>query len=164
MPTNNIHFPLMADMSQILDQIGKIKLLVNEVTGISKASRGDKLFPYSSRLPVTETREIETEVRLVPYTYIPKSEVFEFVESDLMTVLAEDWSRVRSPSRAIRRRKRGFRQNIRYYQAPDPDLKVMGTKIIGHPVTLSEFRDRIKERSERIQDEMIERVLKGGIR
>lgn len=41
-----------------------------------------------------------------------------FVESILATEPAEDWSRVRSPSRAKRRLKRGFRQNIRHYRKP----------------------------------------------
>lgn len=41
-----------------------------------------------------------------------------FVESILATEAAEDWSRVRSPSRAKRRLKRGFPQNIRHYRKP----------------------------------------------
>lgn len=35
-----------------------------------------------------------------------------------MTKTVEDWSKVRSPSRAIRRMKRGYRQNVRTIAVP----------------------------------------------
>jgi hypothetical protein len=47
----------------------------------------------------------------------------------------EDWSRVRSPARAARRRKRGFRQNIDYREVPKPDAYRMGDTLIMHPET-----------------------------
>ncbi len=55
------------------------------------------------------------------------------VTNRLLTVPAEDWSRVRSPGRARRRMRRGFRQNVRYYDAPTPKAMVIGGVIYVHP-------------------------------
>lgn len=55
------------------------------------------------------------------------------VTNRLLTVPAEDWSRVRSPGRARRRMRRGFRQNIRYYDAPTPKAMVIGGVMYVHP-------------------------------
>lgn len=54
----------------------------------------------------------------------------------LLTVPYEDWSAVRSPSRARRRMKRGHRQRIRYLQIPDPNVFVIAGTIHGHPETI----------------------------
>ncbi len=60
------------------------------------------------------------------------------VQTDQTLVnLVEDWSRVRSPSRAIRRRKRGHRQNIRTVQVPKPDVFMVGKIMVGHPETIA---------------------------
>ena len=55
------------------------------------------------------------------------------VTNRLLTVPAEDWSQVRSPGRARRRMRRGFRQNIRYYDAPTPKAMVIGGVMYVHP-------------------------------
>lgn len=47
----------------------------------------------------------------------------------------EDWSKVRSPGRA-RRRRRKYKQNIRVYYQPDPQMYRMGEVLIGHPRTI----------------------------
>lgn len=46
----------------------------------------------------------------------------------------EDWSDVRSPGRAARRRKMGHPQRIRIYYTPSRKIVVLGNKIICHPV------------------------------
>lgn len=61
-------------------------------------------------------------------------------ESYALTDTVEDWSGVRAPSRAIRRRKRGFRQNIRFVQVPKPDAYVIDGVMYVHPVTLARAR------------------------
>lgn len=48
----------------------------------------------------------------------------------------EDWSGVRSPSRAARRRKRGHRQNIKMHYVPKPDVYFIGNMMVGHPETI----------------------------
>lgn len=59
------------------------------------------------------------------------------VKQPLLTVPAEDWSRVRSPSRARRRIRRGFRQNIRHYDAPSPNAMIVNGVMYVHPDMLS---------------------------
>lgn len=54
----------------------------------------------------------------------------------LLTVPYEDWSDVRSPARARRRMKRGYRQRIKYLQVPDPNVFVIAGTIHGHPETI----------------------------
>jgi hypothetical protein len=71
------------------------------------------------------------------------------VESILATEAAEDWSRVRSPSRAKRRLKRGFPQNIRHYRKPACFfLKDQNTYHI-HPDLMRALRHEIGERWDR---------------
>jgi len=67
---------------------------------------------------------------------------FKLIESDRMVVGPfEDWSQVRSPGRARRRRAK-HPQRIRVYYKPDTTVmqdKVRGI-IYGHPATLNELR------------------------
>lgn len=56
----------------------------------------------------------------------------------------EDWSGVRSHGRAIRRRKRGFRQNIRFYFTPDPSFYRMGDTVVGHPETVAHLKAHLQ--------------------
>lgn len=67
------------------------------------------------------------------------------VTSRLLTVAAEDWSRVRSPSRARRRMRRGFRQNVRYYDAPTPKATIIGGVMYVHPDMLDEIMRRAND-------------------
>lgn len=61
------------------------------------------------------------------------------VKSLAMTETVEDWSKVRSPSRARRRMKYGHRQNVVYRQVPRKDFIEFEGKIIGHPETIKEL-------------------------
>lgn len=65
-------------------------------------------------------------------------------ESLLMTDTVEDWSGVRSPSRAIRRRRRGFRQNIKVKHVPKSDGFVIDGVVYVHPVTLALARAQLR--------------------
>lgn len=60
------------------------------------------------------------------------------IATDLMVIGPfEDWSQVRSPGRARRRRAK-HKQRIRFYHKPDPNVmhdRVNGV-IYGHPATL----------------------------
>lgn len=68
---------------------------------------------------------------------------FRIFENPLLTVPgSEDWSRVRSPSRARRRRKYGHRQNIVIPQLPDPNFYVVGQTIYCHPALAEKLRNR----------------------
>jgi hypothetical protein len=58
----------------------------------------------------------------------------------------EDWSQVRSPSRAERRRRQGHAQRIRYYYKPSPDLlRLPDGSYVGHPETVARLRQMIAE-------------------
>lgn len=68
------------------------------------------------------------------------------VDDELMSNIVEDWSNVRSYGRAVRRRKRGFRQNIIYRKVPKPEaifLKEQNTMIMH-----SDFYYELKRKSE----------------
>lgn len=55
------------------------------------------------------------------------------VDDELMSTIIEDWSDVRSPSRAKRRRQRGFRQRIKFRKVPKQEayfLKEQNTMIM----------------------------------
>ncbi|MEP0149988.1 hypothetical protein [Roseibium sp.] len=55
----------------------------------------------------------------------------------------EDWSMVRSPSRAKRRRKRGFPQRIKIRMVPKKDVYQFGRCLIMHPEMVRELERRI---------------------
>lgn len=54
------------------------------------------------------------------------------IESRLMVEAAEDWSAVRSPARAKRRRWK-HPQRIRFYSKPRKDFLRIGNTIVCHP-------------------------------
>jgi len=76
-----------------------------------------------------------------------------FVESPHMVEPEplEDWSRVRSWSRAKRRRKQGYRQNIKLYYPPRKDMITVdgGKTYLVHPETLRAIREHIREQARR---------------
>lgn len=64
------------------------------------------------------------------------------VESDLLVEEYEDWSRVRSPSRARRRMRNGHRQNVRRLSRPQQSAfhdKIRNV-IYMHPVIAAKMR------------------------
>jgi hypothetical protein len=67
-------------------------------------------------------------------------QIFENIH---LTVLFEDWSSVRSPSRARRRMQRGFKQRIRYLHIPDPNVYRVGSALHMHPETARKLRAEI---------------------
>ena len=68
-----------------------------------------------------------------------------FTNAHMMVGPFEDWSKVRSPGRARRRRKRGYRQNISFYMLPDPNLiQSANGDLFGHPATVAKLIAKIK--------------------
>ena len=65
------------------------------------------------------------------------------VESLHMVETIEDWSKVRSPSRAVRRRKQGHRQNIVVRHVPRKDAISIdgGRTFMVHPEAMKALRD-----------------------
>lgn len=62
-----------------------------------------------------------------------------------LTVMTEDWSQVRSPSRAARRRRMGHPQRIRFVQKPSNEVYQMGGKLIMHPDVMARVKAQIGE-------------------
>jgi len=57
----------------------------------------------------------------------------------------EDWSKVRSPSRAARRRKQGHQQCIQFISKPKIDVYVTGQTMIMHPATWSKMQSLMSD-------------------
>lgn len=64
-----------------------------------------------------------------------------------MTDTVEDWSAVRSPSRAARRRRQGHPQRIRYVERPKPRLYQIGNKLVGHPETIRQLTNALAQQA-----------------
>jgi hypothetical protein len=86
-----------------------------------------------------------------------------FVESPLATSEAEDWSRVRSPSRAKRRLKRGFPQNIRRYRKPACYFVKAENVYYIHPELMKAMREEIGEKMDRAMTHQISSALFGRL-
>lgn len=70
----------------------------------------------------------------------------------------EDWSQVRSPSRARRRMKQGHRQRVRHYQRPARKAYQINGEIWMHP----EMEKHLKHEIARRTDEYAALVLQHG--
>lgn len=77
----------------------------------------------------------------------------KIVTSPYLTISVEDWSGVRSPSRAIRRRRQGHRQNIVNRTVPDPKAYLVGGVFHMHPDMLAEVQRRAATRAAIPQEE-----------
>jgi hypothetical protein len=63
------------------------------------------------------------------------------VETVTATKIVQDWSRVRSPARAARRLKRGYRQNI--VERHEPSAYGIGGVIYAHPEFVRALRQAV---------------------
>lgn len=71
------------------------------------------------------------------------------VENSLLMESYEDWSQVRSPSRARRRMKLGHRQRVRYLQRPMRKGFEIDGVIYVHPEILREMKRSLAKRIDR---------------
>jgi hypothetical protein len=62
------------------------------------------------------------------------------IEDQTLVDRVEDWSDVRSPSRAARRRRQGHRQRIKIIEVPKPVAFQMGNTLFMHPITAAQLR------------------------
>lgn len=70
------------------------------------------------------------------------------IDDELMSEWYEDWSLVRSPGRAARRRERGFSQNIVMRKRPRMDVYMFQGVAIMHSVAFEHMRRLLKNRQE----------------
>ena len=66
------------------------------------------------------------------------------VVNTVLSVTVEDWSKVRSPGRARRRRSK-HKQNITFRQEPTPQCVKIGNTLLCHPNIVEELRRRAHE-------------------
>lgn len=74
-----------------------------------------------------------------------------------MVEAVEDWTRVRSPSRARRRMRQGHRQNMRTIEVPSKDViidKSSGT-MYAHPATIEAITQEMAIKFERAAEAMM---------
>lgn len=84
------------------------------------------------------------------------------IESDRMVDLVEDWSAVRSPGRARRRRRQGHRQNIVVRLVPKREaLQLPNGDIVMHPARVAELQRKMAESTRRLVDRMTEDLIYG---
>jgi hypothetical protein len=83
------------------------------------------------------------------------------VEDINLVDIVEDWSRVRSPSRAARRRRQGHRQNIRFLRVPKKAAFTIdgGRTFVVHPEIAKELRRQI---SQQLQADVASTILGGA--
>lgn len=84
----------------------------------------------------------------------------DIVESVYAVKREEDWSRVRSPSRARRRMKRGHRQNV--VVTEKPAAYMMNGKLFAHPEFVRALNERLSSDLAKRMDDDMARVLRGG--
>lgn len=154
------------DLSDFMAQIAEMRAEAEQMMGFRNLHTGrvaTAMLPDPGKSEVTfgmvaaaqrqldrMTQSVFTRRSMLP---IPGVKI---IESELMTITVEDWSGVRSPSRARRRMKRGHRQNIRYVQAPDPKLIYSNEGIFGHPATIAKVLQGISvKKSANVEDTLL---------
>lgn len=122
--------PLVSDM---LEQIGHAREQVASAVGLpslfSSLSAPEPPGPMTATMLMHRLREQTRQVSQVPNIY----------EDSNITVAAEDWSDVRSPGRA-RRRRHKHRQNIRHWRKPSA-VMIEG-RLYVHPEIMAAIRRR----------------------
>lgn len=74
----------------------------------------------------------------------------ELVECAWLVDRTEDWSEVRSPSRAARRRQQGHPQRIRIVETPRREVLVIKGVMYAHPVVAAQIRAQVRERGDEL--------------
>lgn len=85
------------------------------------------------------------------------------VSDPLLVDVIEDWSEVRSPSRAARRRRQGHPQRISYREIPKPEFYHLPGQnlIVAHPKTIDRIHTRLADDLERRREAQIMDVVLG---
>lgn len=81
---------------------------------------------------------------LLPPGFGSMSMGMPIIEDRNMVDVVEDWSGVRSKSRAERRRKRGFPQRIVYREVPKKEVYQFQGKLVMHPEMARALRNSLQ--------------------
>lgn len=79
-----------------------------------------------------------------------------------LTDHVEDWSRVRSPGRARRRRKLGHPQNIVYRLVPKKDVFRIGDTLVMHPEIAKLMEEMVSKQMTETSDRIIREAISTG--
>lgn len=82
-----------------------------------------------------------------------------------MVDVVEDWSEVRSPSRAARRLRQGHRQRIRHREVPKPDIIHLTAEgvMVAHPATIDKLYARIAADMDRRREAQVVGAVLGRL-
>lgn len=106
---------------------------------------------------LSDSSAARTKAGRLPFREVGRMKI---IENSLLTIAGpEDWSRVRSPARARRRRKYGHHQNIVATRLPDPNFYVTGDVIYCHPETAKKFRTAMEDKADQINRDIEFRTL-----
>ena len=85
------------------------------------------------------------------------------IEDDKMVDVIEDWSGVRAPSRAARRRRQGHRQNIKFFGTSKKEAVSIdgGRTMIMHPAMAHALRLEVKARIDSTTESVLLRGWQG---
>lgn len=75
----------------------------------------------------------------------------QIIENPMLTKTIEDWSRVRSPGRARRRRWK-HKQNIKIVTVPRDEFYMTGEFVICHPAKVRELRKALQDNQSSLPD------------
>ncbi|MDH2313118.1 hypothetical protein [Methylobacterium brachiatum] len=83
----------------------------------------------------------------ISFVRLPSYAGIQLVSDPHMVDVIEDWSKVRSPARAARRRRHGHPQRIRYREVPKPGFLHLPAQnlIVAHPETIAGLQARLKD-------------------
>ncbi len=97
---------------------------------------------------------------------VPSYAGIRLVSDPLLVDVIEDWSEVRSPSRAARRRRQGHQQRVRYREIPKPEFYHLPGQnmIVAHPTTIDRIHARLAEDMNRRREAQIMDVVLGSMR
>lgn len=77
------------------------------------------------------------------------------MEDKYLTMDVEDWSDVRSPSRAARRLKMGHKQRIKYLTVPSDQIYRIGDVMVMHPAKVLELKSKLQEEVKKLEHEVM---------
>ena len=72
---------------------------------------------------------------------------FRILEDKSLVEMIEDWSNVRSPARARRRRQRGFPQNVVYRTIPKQVIYEIGGNLVMHPEIACKLKAAVEQQN-----------------
>lgn len=139
--------PMTESLKEPSSQMADMNLNLESVNNMLKSM----YVPRHMMAEVPEARVSFTDRKFSTFNGI------QIIEDPGMVDYVKDWSGCRSPSRAMRRLKRGFPQRMVVRAVPKNDMFVMGNRAIMHPQVAQALRDRVAK----MADDFVEQQERG---